>query len=91
MTVNVIYKNRRNGKDRRQLSSRYNGIERRSGVDQRKLDEKLKHMLEQKIEDQKKEKQIIIQPDSGNIIRRRKGKKDKRILEKSAPSNGNQD
>ncbi len=82
MTVNVIYRNRRSGEDRRQLSSGYNGIERRSGVDQRRLDEKLKHMIEQKIRDQKKEEQIIIQPGSGNIIRRRKGKKDKRILEK---------
>ncbi len=84
MTVNVIYRNRRSGEDRRQLSSGYNGIERRRGVDQRRLDEKLKHMIEQKIRDQKKEKeeQIIIQPGSGNIIRRRKGKKDKRILEK---------
>jgi hypothetical protein len=81
MTVKTIYKNRRCGGDRRKFFSINNGTEKRSGVDRRKLDEKLKDMIEHNIKDQNKEKQTQKQPSSGNIIRRRKGEKDKRILE----------
>ncbi|UCD91304.1 MAG: hypothetical protein JSW04_07780 [Desulfobacterales bacterium] len=81
MTVKTIYKNRRCGSDRRKLFSINNGIEKRSGVDRRKLDEKLKDMIEHNIKDQNKEKQTPRQPKYGKIIRRRKGEKDKRIFE----------
>jgi hypothetical protein len=81
MTVKTIYKNRHCDRDRRKFFSKNNGTERRSGVDRRKLDEKLKDMIEHNIKDRNKEKQTPKQPSYGNIIRRRKGKKDKRIFE----------
>ena len=79
MRVKTIYKNRRSGGERRKYFSINNGTERRSGVDRRKLDKKLKEMVEHNIKDQNKEIQTPQQ--QGNIIRRRKGEKDKRIFE----------
>jgi hypothetical protein len=77
MPVKIIYKNRRSDMDRRKSFSTYNGPERRSGIDRRKLEEKLKHLIESNVKDQNKEKQKLIQPSSGNVILRRKGEKDK--------------
>ncbi len=79
MPVKTIYKNKRKGKDRRKLFSTYNGVERRKGVDRRKLDEKLKHMIERGVKEQKEEKEKPAQPQSGIVVRRRKGEKDKTI------------
>jgi hypothetical protein len=76
MTVKTIYKNRRCDRDRRKFFPINNGTERLSSVDRRKLDEKLKDMIEHNIKDQNKEKQTPKQPSYGNIIRRRKGEKD---------------
>jgi len=81
MTVKMIYKNRRCGRDRRKFFSLNKGTERRSDVDRRKLDKKLKDMVEHSIKSQNKEKRTPKQLSNGNIIRRRKGEKDKRIFE----------
>jgi len=78
MPVKIIYKNRRSDMDRRKSFSTYNGIERQSGVDRRKLEEKLKHLIENNVKDQNKEKQKTIQLSSGNVILKRKGEKNKR-------------
>jgi hypothetical protein len=77
MPVKIIYKNRRSGSERRKRLSTHNGNERRGGVDRRKLDEKLKQMIENNIKDQDKEGQKAIQTSSGNVILRRKGGKGK--------------
>jgi hypothetical protein len=76
MPVKVIYKNKRADVDRRKNISTYRGTERRSGVDRRKLDEKLKHLTETNVNNQK-EKKKPVQQKSGNVILRRKGAKDK--------------
>ena len=81
MTVKTIYKNRRSDRDRRKFFSINNSTERRSSVDRRKLNKKLKEMVEHNIKDQNKEKQTPQQSSRGNIIRRRKGEKNKRIFE----------
>ena len=77
MPVKIIYKKRRTDMDRRKSFSIYNDTERRSGVDRRKLDEKLKHLIENNAKDQNKKKQNLIQQRSGNVILRREGEKDK--------------
>lgn len=77
MPVKIIYKNRRTDTDRRKDFSRYSGAERRSGADRRKLEERLKHLIEKNVKDQHMEKQKPSQPGSGNVILRRKGKKNK--------------
>ena len=79
MPVKIIYKNRRSGSERRKRLSTHNGTERRSGVDRRKLDEKLKQMIENNIKDQDKDKDNhkTVLTGSGNVILRRKGGKDK--------------
>ncbi len=77
MPVKIIYKNKCSGTERRKSFSTYDGTERRSGVDQRKLDEKLKQMIANNIKDQDKENQKTAQTSSGNVILRRKGEKDK--------------
>ena len=77
MPVKIIYKNRRPDMDRRKSFSTYSGTERRSGVDRRKLEEKLKHLIENNVKDQNKEKQKFIPLSSGNVILRREGEKDK--------------
>ncbi len=77
MPVKIIYKNRRSDMDRRNSFSTYNSTERRSGVDRRKLDEKLKRLIENNVKDQNKKKQNLIQQRSGDVILRRKGEKDK--------------
>ena len=50
MPVKIIYKKRSNI-DRRKSYSTYDGTERRSGVDRRKLEEKLKQLIESDIKD----------------------------------------
>lgn len=76
MPVKIIYKNKRHSTDRRKGTHAYQDTERRSGMDRRKLDAKLKHMLESNMKDQEKEKQIPIQQGSGKVIRRKKSKTD---------------
>ena len=71
MPVKIIYKNNRHRTDRRKGADAYHGTEKRSGMDRRKLDEKLKQMIESNMKDQAKEKQTSIQQISGKVIRRR--------------------
>ena len=73
MPVKVIYKNRRGDADRRKNFSTFDDTERRNGVDRRKLDEKLKHLIEASVKDQNKQKPKPVQKSPGNVILRRKG------------------
>jgi len=73
MPVKVIYKNRRGDGDRRKNFSTCDDTDRRSGVDRRKLDEKLKHLIEASVEGQNKKKPKPVQKRPGNVILRRKG------------------
>ena len=75
MPVKVIYKNRRTDMDRRKNYSVYDDTDRRSGVDRRKLDEKLKHLIQADAKDQDKKKPKPVQKSPGNVIIRRKGEK----------------
>lgn len=75
MPVKVIYKNRRTDTDRRKEYATYNDPERRSGIDRRKLDEKLKHLMEAEAKDQEKRKPKPVHKSPGNVIIRRKGEK----------------
>ncbi len=77
MSVKIIYKNKRSDIARRKSFSTYNGTERRNGADRRKLEEKLKHLIKNNIEDQNKKTQKSIPSTSGNVILRKKAKKDK--------------
>ena len=77
MPVKIIYKNRRHDTDRRKSLVTDYVPEKRSGVDRRNLDEKLKHLIEHSISEQNKEKKTPTQPSSGKIILRKKGDKDK--------------
>jgi hypothetical protein len=72
MPVKVIYKNRRSDKNRRKYYSTYYDAERRSGVDRRQLEGKLKHMLEKNVKDQNKKKQKSIQSSTSSVILRKK-------------------
>ena len=76
MPVKVIYKNKRADMDRRKRFFTYDDPERRSGVDRRKLDEKLKHLIEANAKDQNKKKPKPLQKSPGNVIIRRKGEID---------------
>lgn len=73
MPVKVIYKNRRGGADRRQTISTWNGTERRSGVDRRKLDARLKRLIKASAKDQEQKKSKPVKKSPGNVILRRKG------------------
>jgi len=73
MPVKVIYKNRRGNVDRRKRFSTCHVTERRSGADRRKLDEKLKHLIEAGAKDQNKKIPKPVQKSPGNVILRRKG------------------
>ena len=73
MPVKIVYKKRRANMDRRKNFPTDNDPERRSGVDRRKLEVKLKHLIEINVKDQNKKKQKPIQRGSGNVILRRKG------------------
>ena len=73
MPVKVTYKNRRGDADRRKKFSTCDDTDRRSGVDRRKLDEKLKHLIEASAKDQNKKKPKPVQKSPGNVILRRKG------------------
>lgn len=75
MPVKVIYKNKRGGTDRRKNFSTCDDTERRNGVDRRKLDEKLKHLIEASDKDQNKKKPKPVKKSPGNVILRRKSKK----------------
>ncbi|MFC1877806.1 hypothetical protein ACFL2E_11145 [Thermodesulfobacteriota bacterium] len=73
MPPKIIYKNKRADTDRRRRFSTYHGTERRSGADRRKLDEKLKHLIEVGAKDQNKKNPKPVQKSPGNVILRRKG------------------
>jgi len=77
MPVEIIYKNRRQGADRRKSLSTDQVPERRSGPERRKLDEKLKQLIESDIKDQSKEKLTPTSSSSGVVILRKKGDGDK--------------
>jgi len=81
MPVKVIYKNRRADMDRRKHFSTHDDPERRSGVDRRKLDQKLKHLIEANAKDKNRKKPKPLQKSPGNVIIRRKGKKDRPLSE----------
>ena len=76
MPVKIIYKNKRQSIDRRKGSQAYSGTEKRTGVDRRTLDEKLKHLIESNMKAPEKEKQTLIHQGSGTVIRRKKSEKD---------------
>ena len=73
MPVKIVYKNRRGNVDRRKGFSTCHVAERRSSVDRRKLDEKLKHLIEAGAKDPNKKKPKPVQKSPGNVILRRKG------------------
>jgi hypothetical protein len=73
MPIKVIYKNRRGDADRRKNFCTCHDTERRGGLDRRKLDEKLKRLIETRIKDQNKKKPKPIKKSPGNVILRRKG------------------
>ena len=77
MPVKITYKKSRSGADRRTGFTVYDGAERRSGEDRRKLEEKLKNMIQKNIEEQKKEPLPPPQQRSGGVIRRKKSEKGK--------------
>jgi hypothetical protein len=72
MSVKITYKNKRSDGDRRKRFSTYGDTERRSGVDRRKLDEKLKHLIDINKKDQSIKKQKSVQKRPGNVIIRKK-------------------
>lgn len=76
MPVEIIYKNRRQGGDRRKPISSDHVPERRSGLDRRKLDEKLKQLIAAEMKDPKKEKPPPTQTISGTVILRKKSEED---------------
>ena len=77
MPVEIIYKNKRQGADRRKSPSKDQVPERRSGLERRKLDEKLKQLIESDIKDQSKAKRTPTPSSSGSVILRKKGDGDK--------------
>ncbi len=81
MKVHKIHKNRRSSQDRRQSNVPYNGPERRSGKDRRKLEKRLKEMIAQDEKEKAAKKQIIKKSGNGKVIRRRKGEQDKKLTE----------
>ncbi|MBU0993543.1 MAG: hypothetical protein KJ737_13690 [Proteobacteria bacterium] len=78
MDIKVIRKNRRK-KDRRKKKGPYNGPERRSGKDRRKLDEKLHLLIEENEKKQAIQDRIKSQSGAGSIIRRRKNGQNERV------------
>jgi len=74
MPATIISKNRRSSTDRRKHSPTYDGIERRSSIDRRLLDEKLKHLIESNMKEKTKESKSQGSRISGKVIRRRKSK-----------------
>ena len=73
MPVKIVYKKRRGDVDRRKRFSTCHVTERRSGVDRRKLDEKLKRLIEAGAKDQNKKKPKPVQNSPGKVVLRRKG------------------
>jgi len=74
MPVEIIYKNRRQGPDRRKSLPTDHVPERRSGPDRRKLDEKLKQLIESDLKDPNKETPTLKPTPSisGTVILRKK-------------------
>jgi len=77
MPVEIIYKNRRQGPDRRKPPAIDHVPERRSGPDRRKLDEKLKQLLEKDMKDPNKEKLTPSSSGSALVILRKKSEADR--------------
>lgn len=77
MPVEIIYKNKRQGADRRKCLLTDHVPERRDGPDRRKLDEKLKQLIENNMKDPVKEKQTPTPSISGMVILRKKSVEDK--------------
>jgi hypothetical protein len=75
MPVKIIYKNRCSDVNKIKHFSTDNSIERLKRLERRKLEEKLKHLINNKDKGQNRETQKIIQLGSGNVIRKRKAKK----------------
>ena len=82
MPVEIIYKNRRQGADRRNFPATDHAPERRSGPDRRKLEEKLKQLLENDMKNPNKEKQPSTSSRSAAVILRKKDEGDKGIAAK---------
>jgi len=74
--VEIIYKNRRSGKDRRKSITPNYAPERRSGLDRRKLDEKLKHLIKHSIKEETRDKKTPLQPSPGKVILRKKAEEE---------------
>lgn len=72
MPIEIIYKNRRKGTARRKTTSVNHVPERRSGLDRRKLDERLKQLIQNNNKEPNKEKQKPLTSDSGRVILRKK-------------------
>jgi hypothetical protein len=72
MPVKIIYKNRRTDMERRKNLSTDVAPERRNGLDRRKLDEKLKHLIEINDKEKDKKKSKPVQKKPGNVILRKK-------------------
>ena len=79
MEVQRINKSRRSGQDRRLKAAVIAGSERRSGIERRNLDEKLRHMVQQSQKEKVVQEQPRIRSGNGNVIRRRNGQREKRI------------
>ena len=82
MPVEIIYKNRRQGADRRKSLATDHVPEKRSGLDRRKLDEKLKQLIENNIKEPNKEKKPPAPLSSGPVILRKKGEGNKGSADK---------
>ena len=79
MNTKIIHKNRRQQDRRQKMDPSYQDPERRSDKDRRKLDEKLQRLLEENEKKQSVTDKINSRSGTGNIIRRRKNKRDERI------------
>lgn len=82
MTTEIVRKSR-SKKDRRQSKEPYHGPERRSGKDRRKLDKRLKQLIDENEKKQAVTKRIKFQSGKGNVIRRRKNELSERVGQKS--------
>ncbi len=77
MPIEIIYKNRRKGGDRRKTITIGHEPERRSGLDRRKLDEKLKQLIQSSLKDsQKKPQETPPLSSSKPVILRKKSEEE---------------
>jgi len=78
--MEIIYKNRRQGPERRKPPSSDHVPERRSGLDRRSLEEKLKQLIEKDIKIVNQEKPAPVSSGSGTVILRKKNEDGTRDL-----------